>query len=305
MRCGSRPRRRSERLRDALRDGQHPGQRRAGQFRRSSGSKVCRRDRTPRSGTAANEVQTNFERSSGTNGAYTFTMRPNVQVNLREEAVVQARQTIERRVNELGVAEPSIAQQGTRPDSGAAARRDRRRPREGDHRIARPAGAEDRRAGAVGDERRAADERPAARRHGNPAGRRRRRRRGHGVLPGASVPRRSPAAICGARVRRSTRTTARRSASRSTPKAARSSARSPARTSGGSSRSSSTAACSRRRRIEGRITTDGRITRQLHAGGSAEPLADSAIGRAAGDADLSRGADDRAERSAPIRSAPA
>jgi preprotein translocase subunit SecD len=33
-------------------------------------------------------------------------------VNLREESVIQARQTIERRINELGVAEPSIAQQG-------------------------------------------------------------------------------------------------------------------------------------------------------------------------------------------------
>jgi preprotein translocase subunit SecD len=65
---------------------------------------------------AAQEVQTNFDRSSGVNGAYTFTMRPNIQSNLREEAVVQARQTIERRVNELGVAEPSIAQQGANND---------------------------------------------------------------------------------------------------------------------------------------------------------------------------------------------
>src|SRR6266850_2316318 len=64
----------------------------------------------------ANEVTTNFERSAGTNGVYTFTMRPNIQVNLRDEAVVQARQTIERRVNELGVTEPSIAQQGTGGD---------------------------------------------------------------------------------------------------------------------------------------------------------------------------------------------
>jgi preprotein translocase subunit SecD len=62
--------------------------------------------------TAANEVQTNFERGSGTNGSYTFNMRPNIQINLRSEAVVQARQTIERRVNELGVTEPSITQQG-------------------------------------------------------------------------------------------------------------------------------------------------------------------------------------------------
>src|SRR5205809_4625092 len=46
---------------------------------------------------AANEVQANFERSSGTGGTYTFTMKSSVQVNLREEAVVQARQTIERR----------------------------------------------------------------------------------------------------------------------------------------------------------------------------------------------------------------
>src|SRR3954462_13034995 len=65
---------------------------------------------------AATEVQTNFERSAGTNGTYTFTMRPNIQVNLRDEAVIQARQTIERRVNELGVTEPSIAQQGANGD---------------------------------------------------------------------------------------------------------------------------------------------------------------------------------------------
>jgi preprotein translocase subunit SecD len=58
------------------------------------------------------DVQTNFDRGANVNGSYTFTMKPNVQVTLREEAVVQAQQTIERRVNELGVAEPSIAQQG-------------------------------------------------------------------------------------------------------------------------------------------------------------------------------------------------
>ena len=64
----------------------------------------------------ANEVQANFDRSSGTGGTYTFTMKPNIQVNLREDAVVQARQTIERRVNELGVTEPQIAQQGSNSD---------------------------------------------------------------------------------------------------------------------------------------------------------------------------------------------
>ena len=60
----------------------------------------------------AAEELLNFDRSTGTNGTYTFRMRPNVALQLREEAVVQARQTIERRVNELGVTEPSIAQQG-------------------------------------------------------------------------------------------------------------------------------------------------------------------------------------------------
>ena len=39
-------------------------------------------------------------------------MKPNIPPNLRQQSVEQARQTIERRVNELGVAEPSIAQQG-------------------------------------------------------------------------------------------------------------------------------------------------------------------------------------------------
>jgi preprotein translocase subunit SecD len=65
---------------------------------------------------AATEVQANFDRSSAVNGTYTFTMKPNIQVNLRDEAVVQARQTIERRVNELGVTEPQISQQGAGGD---------------------------------------------------------------------------------------------------------------------------------------------------------------------------------------------
>jgi len=65
---------------------------------------------------AAAEVSANFDRDAGVNGTYTFRMKPNVALTLREEAVVQARQTIERRVNELGVAEPSIAQQGANGD---------------------------------------------------------------------------------------------------------------------------------------------------------------------------------------------
>jgi preprotein translocase subunit SecD len=66
--------------------------------------------------TAANDLSANFERNSGVNGTYTFSMKSNVVLQLREEAVVQARETIERRVNELGVSEPSIAQQGADGD---------------------------------------------------------------------------------------------------------------------------------------------------------------------------------------------
>jgi preprotein translocase subunit SecD len=49
-----------------------------------------------------------YNRTSGA-GSYTFTIRPNIAAQLRDEAVTQALQTIERRVNELGVAEPIIA----------------------------------------------------------------------------------------------------------------------------------------------------------------------------------------------------
>ena len=65
---------------------------------------------------AAVDADTNFNRSPGASGTFTFTLKPNIQQTLREEAVDQARQTIERRVNELGVTEPSIAQQGTNGD---------------------------------------------------------------------------------------------------------------------------------------------------------------------------------------------
>ena len=54
----------------------------------------------------------NFDRVAGA-GTFTFTLKPNVQQALRTEAVAQAQQTIERRINELGVAEPQIAQQGS------------------------------------------------------------------------------------------------------------------------------------------------------------------------------------------------
>jgi preprotein translocase subunit SecD len=54
------------------------------------------------------EVDTVFSRASGA-GRYTYAMRPLIANQLREEAVTQALQTIERRVNELGVVEPIVA----------------------------------------------------------------------------------------------------------------------------------------------------------------------------------------------------
>jgi preprotein translocase subunit SecD len=54
------------------------------------------------------EVELNYNRSSGA-GSYTFTLKPNVEVQLRNQTVEQALRTIERRVNELGVAEPIVA----------------------------------------------------------------------------------------------------------------------------------------------------------------------------------------------------
>ncbi len=57
-----------------------------------------------------------FNRESGVGGAYDFRLKPNIEVTLRNEAVDQALQTIERRVNELGVAEPIVAKAGTGGD---------------------------------------------------------------------------------------------------------------------------------------------------------------------------------------------
>jgi preprotein translocase subunit SecD len=61
--------------------------------------------------TAAVDADTVYNRSSGV-GSYTYTMKPNIENQLRSESVDQALQTIERRVNELGVAEPIVARQG-------------------------------------------------------------------------------------------------------------------------------------------------------------------------------------------------
>jgi preprotein translocase subunit SecD len=65
---------------------------------------------------ADEQLLTMFNRESGANGSYTFMLKPNMVVTLRNEAVNQALQTIERRVNELGVAEPIVAPHGSAGD---------------------------------------------------------------------------------------------------------------------------------------------------------------------------------------------
>jgi preprotein translocase subunit SecD len=61
---------------------------------------------------AQDQVGLSFDRETGVGGAYTFRMKPNIAVDRRREAVTQAIQTIDRRVNEYGVAEPIVAEYG-------------------------------------------------------------------------------------------------------------------------------------------------------------------------------------------------
>jgi preprotein translocase subunit SecD len=69
-------------------------------------------DRDAQFRTAADEVAAvNYDRNPLAGGAYEFKMKPTIERDLREQAVVQSMQTIDRRVNELGVTEPSIARQ--------------------------------------------------------------------------------------------------------------------------------------------------------------------------------------------------
>jgi preprotein translocase subunit SecD len=65
---------------------------------------------------ADDQTTTEYDRNSGVGGAYDFTMKPNVAVTMRDQAVTQARETIDRRVNELGVAEPNISLYGQTND---------------------------------------------------------------------------------------------------------------------------------------------------------------------------------------------
>jgi preprotein translocase subunit SecD len=65
---------------------------------------------------ADEQVAQNFDRSSGAGGAYRFTLKPNIESDMREQTVVQALETIDRRVNSLGVSEPNISRYGQSKD---------------------------------------------------------------------------------------------------------------------------------------------------------------------------------------------
>jgi preprotein translocase subunit SecD len=62
------------------------------------------------------ELASQYTRSPGAAGAYTFEMRPPIQQTLAAQAVEQALQTVERRVNAYGVSEPIVAPYGSTGD---------------------------------------------------------------------------------------------------------------------------------------------------------------------------------------------
>ena len=61
------------------------------------------------------ELVAQYTRTGGA-GGYTFELKPNIEQTLRTQAVAQALQTVERRVNALGVSEPIVAPYGTAGD---------------------------------------------------------------------------------------------------------------------------------------------------------------------------------------------
>jgi len=64
----------------------------------------------------ADELLASYDRDSGAAGTYIFRLTPAAVRSLKADAVRQALQTIERRVNALGVAEPVVTTHGTSDD---------------------------------------------------------------------------------------------------------------------------------------------------------------------------------------------
>jgi preprotein translocase subunit SecD len=65
---------------------------------------------------ADEQTATVYDRNPLGGGIYEFRMKGNIEKDLREQAMVQAQETIDRRVNDLGVVEPNIARHGTQGD---------------------------------------------------------------------------------------------------------------------------------------------------------------------------------------------
>ena len=65
---------------------------------------------------ADDQLADTFDRASASGGSYTFTLKKDVEADMREQTVVQALETIDRRVNALGVAEPNISRYGQSND---------------------------------------------------------------------------------------------------------------------------------------------------------------------------------------------
>ena len=240
----------------------------------------------------------------------TFTMKPNIESDMREQTVVQALETIDRRVNELGVAEPNISRYGQLGDQilvqlpgvtdvGA---------REGDHPADRAARAEDRRSRARRRRRKRCCRRTA--------GRCRRTWKscpapaapgdtGTRVLPGAQGGGGRPARdLRGAKptIDENNRPAVSFSLNSRRGAQVRQGHWREHRPLAGDRPRQPRAVGAAHRRPDHRRRAHHR---QLHQRGSRRSLADAAVRRAAGVADLPRRARRSARRSAPTRSGPA
>jgi protein-export membrane protein SecD/preprotein translocase SecF subunit len=67
-------------------------------------------------GSICDELAGDFDREPGARGSYTLTIAGPVLAAMHADTIRQARQTVERRVDELGVTEPTIAVQGAARD---------------------------------------------------------------------------------------------------------------------------------------------------------------------------------------------
>jgi preprotein translocase subunit SecD len=79
--------------------------------------------------------------AEGADPSWTATLKPAAAPQVQEQALKQNITTLHNRVNELGVAEPVIQQQGAGPGRGATARRAGHRQGQGHHRPHRHAGS--------------------------------------------------------------------------------------------------------------------------------------------------------------------